>query len=169
MSATVVSNIRMIALRDLHDVKKEIEAYPDDESLWRKAPGITNPGGNLALHLAGNMRHYFGVVLGKSSYVRNRDLEFSEHGLSRKEILERLDGAISEVDDALSRLTDEDLNKPFPEHLGDFHLFTGQFLIHCLAHMGYHFGQLDYHRRITTGINRTISAQSIPALDNIPD
>ena len=55
MSVTVISNIRIIALRDLRDVKKEIESYPDDASLWRTVPGITNPGGTLALHLAGNM------------------------------------------------------------------------------------------------------------------
>lgn len=70
---------------------------------------------------------------------------------------------------ALRDLHDEDLNKPFPLHMADMQLFTGQFLTHCLAHLGYHLGQLDYHRRISTGVNRTISAQSIPALDNIPD
>jgi hypothetical protein len=169
MSVTVVSNIRIIALRDLHDVRKEIETYPDDESLWRTAPGITNPGGTLALHLAGNMQHYFGVVLGGSSYVRNRSEEFSRRGLTREQVLKRLDEAISEVDDALGRLTDEDLNRPFPERVGDMRLLTGQFLIHCLAHMGYHLGQLDYHRRMATGINQTISAQAIPALGSIPD
>jgi uncharacterized damage-inducible protein DinB len=169
MSATVVSNIRMIALRDLHDVKKEIAAYPDEESLWRTAPGITNPGGTLALHLAGNMRHYFGKVLGRGTYVRNRPAEFAERGVPRTEILARLDAAIDDVDDTLSHLVDEDLSKPFPEDLGGMKLFTGQFLIHCLAHMAYHIGQIDYHRRIITGINKTISAQSIPALDNIPD
>jgi uncharacterized damage-inducible protein DinB len=165
----MVSNIRMIALRDLRDVRKEIETYPDDASLWRAAPGITNPGGNLALHLAGNMQHYIGVVLGSSSYVRNRSAEFSQRNLTRQQVLDRLDEAISEVDEALGRLTDDDLNRPFPEHVGDMRLLTSQFLIHCLAHMGYHLGQLDYHRRMVTGINRTISAQAIPALDSIPD
>ena len=169
MSALMVMNIRMIALRDLRDARKEVEAYPDDASLWRSVPGVTNPGGNLALHLAGNMQHYIGAVLGKSSYKRNRDAEFSTRGLSRDEVIRRLDAAIAEVDGALSHLTDDDLNKPFPEHQPGMQLFTGQFLTHCLAHLGYHLGQLDYHRRIATGINRTISAQAIPALDNIPD
>jgi len=169
MSALMVMNIRMIALRDLRDARKEVEAYPDDASLWRTAPGITNPGGNLALHLAGNMHHYFGTVLGRSSYVRNRPAEFSEKGLSKEQVLKRLDDAITAVDDALSHLTDDELNQPFPEPQSGMKLFTGQFLTHCLAHMGYHLGQLDYHRRMVTGMNRTISAQAIPALDNIPD
>jgi hypothetical protein len=169
MSITVVSNIRIIALRDLHDVRREVVAYPDDASLWRTAPGITNPGGTLALHLAGNLRHYIGVVLGCSSYVRDRNAEFSQRGLTREQVLSRLDEAIAEVDDALRHLTDEQLSEPFPERVGDMSLLTGQFLIHCLAHMGYHLGQLDYHRRMVTGINQTISAQAIPALDSIPD
>lgn len=169
MSALMVMNIRMIALRDLRDVRKEVEAYPDDASLWRSVPGITNPGGSLALHLAGNMQHYIGAVLGRSSYVRNRSAEFTQRDLSRADVLRRLDEAIAEVDESLAHLTDDDLNRPFPEHQPGMQLMTGQFLTHCLAHMGYHLGQLDYHRRIATGINRTISAQAIPALDNIPD
>lgn len=171
MSATVVSNIRVIALRDLHDVRKEVEAYPDDDSLWRPATGINNPGGNLALHLAGNMHHFIGAVLGGCSYVRDRDAEFSVRGLSRAEVSGRLDAAIAEVDRALSQLTDDDLAKPFPERSGDFHLLTGQFLIHCLAHLGYHLGQLDYHRRMVTGINTnaTTSSHAIHGLEGIPD
>lgn len=165
----MVMNIRMIALRDLHDVRKEVEAYPDKDSLWCPAPGITNPGGNLALHLAGNMRHYIGVVLGTSSYKRNREAEFSQRGLTQKQVLDQLDDAIHDVDEALSQLTDLDLQKPFPEHVGDMRLLTGQFLTHCLAHLGYHLGQLDYHRRMVTQDNRTISAQAILALDSIPD
>jgi hypothetical protein len=171
MSAAVVPNIRIIALRDLQDVKKEVEGYPDDVSLWQRAPGTNNPAGTLALHLAGNMQHFIGVVLGNSSYVRNRDAEFSIRNLTREEVLTRLDEAISDVDSALSHLTDEDLQKPFPERLGGSHLLTGQFLIHCLAHLGYHLGQMDYHRRMITRINTnvTISAQSIPGLKGVPD
>lgn len=169
MSVTMVMNIRMIAMRDLRDVRKEVEAYPDDDSLWRPAPGITNPGGNLALHLAGNMQHYIGVVLGKSTYKRNRDAEFSKRDLTQRQVMGRLDEAIAEVDEALSHLTDEDLQRPFPEPVGAMRLLTGQFLTHCLAHLGYHLGQLDYHRRMVTRVNQTISAQAIPALDSIPD
>jgi len=169
MSITVVSNIRIIALRDLHDVRREVEAYPDDAALWKTAPGITNPGGTLALHLAGNMQHYIGTVLGCSTYVRNRDAEFSQRGLTREQVLRRLDEAMADVDDSLRHLTDDELGQPFPERVGEMSLLTGQFLIHCLAHMGYHLGQLDYHRRMVTGVNRTISAQAIPALDSIPD
>ena len=169
MSATVVSYVRIIALRDLRDVAHEIEAYPDDELLWKPVAGTTNPGGNLALHLAGNMRHYVGVVLGGSPYVRDRKAEFADQGLTRAEVLKRLEDAIADVDSALTNLDDLDLQKPFPESFGDFQLFTGQFLTHLLAHMGYHLGQLDYHRRIVTGDNKTLGAQSIPELESIPD
>lgn len=171
MHANVVSNIRVIALRDLHDVRKEIELYPDETSLWELAEGINNPGGNLALHLAGNMHHFIGAVLGTSNYTRDRDAEFSTRGLTRAEVVERLDCAIAAVDRSLRHLSDDDLSKPFPERSGDFDLLTGQFLIHCLAHLGYHLGQLDYHRRMVSGVNvnATTSSRSIPGLEGVPD
>ena len=55
-----------LVLRDLAALQREVTAYPDDESLWRVAPGITNSGGTLALHLAGNLRGFIGSVLGGS-------------------------------------------------------------------------------------------------------
>ena len=38
---------------------------------------ISNSGGNLALHLIGNINHFFGANLGGTGFVRKRDLEFS--------------------------------------------------------------------------------------------
>jgi hypothetical protein len=28
---------------------------------------------------------------------------------------------------------------------------VGQFMVHLVAHLGYHLGQVDYHRRIAAG------------------
>ena len=61
---SLVGAIGTMMLRELVTLRKEIEAYPSDESLWRVAPGITNSGGTLALHLAGNLQHFIGAVLG---------------------------------------------------------------------------------------------------------
>ena len=169
MSVSVVSIIRIIAMRDLRSVRREIEAYPDDRSLWCEAEGISNPGGTLALHLAGNLQHYVSAVLGRSTYVRDRDAEFSVRDIPKAEVLRRLDQAIESVDEAFRCLTDEDLEKPYPEPMGEIHLFTGQFLIHQLAHLCYHMGQIDYHRRLITKANTTINAQSVPQLVGIPD
>ena len=63
--------------RDLNKLKIEIESYQNEESLWKIDENISNSGGNLCLHLLGNLNTYIGAELGETGYVRQRDLEFS--------------------------------------------------------------------------------------------
>jgi hypothetical protein len=42
------------------------------------------------------------------------------------------------------------LQREFPESLGKVRVNTQEFLLHCAVHLGYHLGQVDYHRRMTT-------------------
>jgi hypothetical protein len=37
-------------------------------------------------------------------------------------------------------------------------------LLHLAAHLAYHLGQIDYHRRVVTGGESLTGMQSIPAL-----
>jgi len=57
-----------ILVRDLNAVRRELEAYPDEQSVWALPPGVTNSGGTLAMHIAGNVQHFIGAVLGGSGY-----------------------------------------------------------------------------------------------------
>ena len=41
---------------------------------------------------------------------------------------------------------------------------TQDFLVHLLSHLAYHLGQLDYHRRVVTGENRSIGALPVTEL-----
>jgi hypothetical protein len=50
---TVVADIRLMFLRELATFRREVELFPDDATLWRTVPGVTNSAGNLALHIAG--------------------------------------------------------------------------------------------------------------------
>ena len=63
-------------LRDIETLGREVALYPDDASLWAERPGLPNTGGNLTLHLVGNVRHFIGALLGDKGYVRNREHEF---------------------------------------------------------------------------------------------
>jgi len=38
---------------------------------------------------------------------------------------------------------------------------TGDFLLHLVAHLTYHLGQVDYHRRLLTGQGGQIRAVSL--------
>lgn len=124
--------------------------YPDNESVWKVIPGISNSGGTLCLHLAGNLRHFIGAVIGNSGYVRERDLEFSSKGHDTQYIIDRLDKAAMEVNNAFQNFDTEILSKEFPKDIGGIQRDTTYVLLHLLAHLSYHLGQINYHRRIVT-------------------
>ncbi|UCF18957.1 MAG: DinB family protein [Gemmatimonadota bacterium] len=156
--------IRRVMSRDMASLGAQIEAYPDDDAVWKLAPGIANSAGTLALHLAGNIEAYVGAGLGGSGYVRDREAEFSTRDLSRADILSRVESARAALDAALAKLGDVDLKAEYPLEVAGVRLSTGQFLVHLAGHLAYHLGQVDYHRRALAGGASIAGVQSIPAL-----
>jgi len=141
--------------RDLSRLMQQIDAFPEDDLLWRKLPGVSNPAGNLVLHLEGNLREYVGRQLGKIPYSRQRALEFSSSGSSNGMGVEELSGRVSElrriVPPTILALSQEELEVEFPEIVLDRPTSTGEFLIHLHGHLNWHLGQIDYLRRVLTG------------------
>jgi hypothetical protein len=133
---------------DLRKVIEEIKKYENEEDLWKLQAGITNSGGNLALHLIGNINHFFGSILGGTDYKRERELEFSNKNASRSEIIERLENAILVLKDALNNLSDDDFHKDYPIDFGGGQQKTFAVIIYMLSHLNYHLGQINYHRRL---------------------
>jgi uncharacterized damage-inducible protein DinB len=140
----------VILIRDLRATEREIAAYPDDASVWKAAPGISNSAGTLALHIAGNLRHFIGTVLGSGKYVRDRDAEFSATGMSREDLGNEIRLTINELDEAFAKLDPARLASVYPTPIRDRRLRTADFLVHLAVHLGYHLGQIDYHRRLLT-------------------
>ena len=163
----ISESIRTIFLREARALRREIEAYPNEKDIWTVPAGIGNSAGTLALHLAGNIQHYLGARLGRTGYVRDRDAEFSRRNVSRTEILEQLDAAGIAIARAFERLNDSDLTQPYPEKISGTTLTTGEWLVHLVAHMGYHLGQIDYHRRLVTGDPRTVDVISVRELPSM--
>lgn len=135
--------------RDLNKLRAEIELYDNEADLWKTGGEITNSGGNLCLHLVGNLRHFFGAVLGGTGYVRDRDAEFSSGGVSRADLLAGTDAALNDVLSTLQKLSDADLAKTYPLEVFGHPMTTGFFLTHLATHFNYHLGQINYHRRLT--------------------
>ena len=156
--------IAAILSRDLRALRREIEAYADARDLWRVAPGISNCGGTLALHLAGNIQFFLGTVLGATGYVRDRDAEFGRRDVPRAELLREINDALAAVERGAARLTDAALSQPYPQPPGGFAVTTGDFLLHLVAHLTYHLGQVDYHRRLLTGAAGQIRAVALGEL-----
>lgn len=158
--------IATVMTRELKALRREVESYPSDDKLWETAPGITNPGGNLVLHLAGNIQYFVGAVLGGTGYKRYRDAEFGSRDLAKADLLREVDGAIAAVQTGIAKVSDADLKKPFPEAVGGVTPTTGAFLAHLAVHLGYHLGQVDYHRRIISREGKTVGA--LPMADLKP-
>ena len=141
------SEFQYYFLRDIDKCIAEINAYPDEESLWQLRGEITNSAGNLALHIAGNLQHFIGAMLGGTGYVRHRDREFAEKNASRAEILTQLAAARQAVKYTFGNMPDARLSEPFPDHHFGEGRSVAAGLLHLLAHLNYHLGQLNYLRR----------------------
>lgn len=159
-----ISQLETLLLRDLRGVKREIEAYPDDASVWRVIPGTPNTAGTLALHTAGNIQHFFGALLARDGYVRNRDAEFARRDVPRRDLLAGIDAAIASVERTFARLDDAALARPYPEPIAKRTVSTAVFVLHLATHLAYHLGQIDYHRRTVTGDATGIDAVSVREL-----
>lgn len=137
--------------RELNKLIEEIKLYPDEKTIWKIAPGIKNSGGNLCLHICGNLQHFIGNVIGNSGYVRNRDREFSDT-VPSSELISEIEKTIKAVVSAFESSPEIDLEEEytaFPAHLlGKEKLTKGFFLMHLISHMDYHIGQINYHRRM---------------------
>ena len=148
---SLAASLGAIFARELATLRMEVEAYPQEADLWRLVPGISNPGGTLALHLAGNLHHFIEAVLGGSGYRRDREYEFQARDVPRADLLRRIDETMAAVRKTLEGLSEAQLGQEYPLEVAGVRLMTGDFLMHLASHFSYHLGQMDYHRRITTG------------------
>jgi len=145
------NDIATVLVRELEGFEREVSMFPDDESVWQTLPGLTNTAGNLALHVAGNLQHFVGTVLGGTGYQRDRNREFSQRAGTRAEIASELRQASTVVREVLRSIPEDKLAGEFPEVVMGMKFRTGVFLVHLCAHAGFHLGQAGYLRRTLTG------------------
>ncbi len=134
--------------RDIRRLYKEMESYTSEELIWQKTEGIANSGGNLCLHLMGNLSEYIGRILGNNPYQRDRPLEFSATNIHKIELLTMVEKTREIVVKTLKNLDFEKLNEIYPENVLGYEMTVSYFLIHLEGHLNYHLGQINYHRRI---------------------
>lgn len=145
---STLSNLNELFLRDLDLLKEEIKSYPDEESLWVIDGQIKNSGGNLCLHLCGNLQHFIGAILGKSNYTRNREAEFADKNIPIAALLEQIEATKLSITHTFKMLSPPQMDELYPLEVLGKPMSTGYFLIHLLAHLTYHRGQINYHRRL---------------------
>ena len=134
--------------RDLSKLKQEVELFEHEENLWKVKGATTNSAGNLCLHLIGNMNHFIGGVIGKTSYIRDRHAEFNDKNISRETLYQMIDETKRVVTTSLQKMDSGRLSLIYPIQVFDENMTYEFFLIHLVSHLNYHLGQINYLRRI---------------------
>ena len=148
MNNSFITSVESLMLRDLDTLEREIIQYPTIESIWTVRGDIKNTAGNLCLHLCGNLQHFIGAILGQSGYIRDREKEFALKNISAKELVSEVIRTKESIKAALQKLEPAVLDKEYPIAVFNYPMTTQYFLIHLSAHLGYHLGQINYHRRL---------------------
>lgn len=141
--------LKTLLNRNLDQLKLEIESYKNEADLWLTTPEINNSGGNLCLHLIGNLNHFIGATLGNSGYIRQRDLEFSTKNTPISTLIKNIEETKKTINETLDNLEESELFNDFPILVFESKMASKDFLFYLTTHLAYHLGQINYHRRLS--------------------
>ncbi len=144
----MVNDIKELYNNHLDKNIAEIELYTNENDIWAIVPGILNSAGNLTLHIVGNLNLFIGENIDKTGYVRNREAEFSLKDVAKSELVSMLASTKKMIDTCLSKLDNQALAQPYPTDKFGEGRTIGYALVYLLAHLDYHLGQINYHRRL---------------------
>lgn len=148
MNDSLITVLKTLFKRDLVRLRTEIELYKAERTLWVIEKNIKNSGGNLCLHLIGNLNTYIALEFGKTNYVRDRLAEFSLKNIPKAELIKMINQTNSDVEQALNMMSPELLKAEYPQLVFKEKTSTEYLLVHLTAHLSYHLGQINYHRRL---------------------
>lgn len=135
-----------IYLQVLDQLEREIDAYESEDEMFRLLPGTPNSGGNLIIHLLGNIRHFYGAVLLGDGYERQRDHEFGGR-MSVSEMKQQLAVSRDVIKRYFDEAGDDSFSDTYPIPFAGREVTCGFMYLQLLQHFTYHLGQINYHRR----------------------
>ena len=144
----IIDTLKTLFNRDLNRLITEIELYHTEADIWKVKGQINNSAGHLCLHLVGNLNTYIGKELGKTGYIRNRELEFSSDAVPRLELVQKVKDTIEMIHQTLDNLEKNLLEAEYTVLVFDHKTSTEFMLVHLSTHLAYHLGQINYHRRL---------------------
>lgn len=147
----LINTINSLFERDLDRIINELQLYKNEENIWLIEKNISNSAGNLALHIFGNLNNYIGKEIGRTNYVRDRELEFSQKNVPIQTLIDMLNETKNVIINSLLVLNEQDLQKEYPVRIFSEPSSIEYILIHLTSHLAYHLGQINYHRRLIDG------------------
>jgi uncharacterized damage-inducible protein DinB len=139
--------------RKLEALTGRIESCLDrlsGEQIWARGGENENAVGNLALHLAGNVRQWIVSGVGGRPDVRERDAEFAARGgASAAELKERLRGTVGEAAAVIRGLAGERLTERVT--IQKYEQSVLEAIYHVVEHFSMHTGQIQFATKMLTG------------------
>ncbi len=143
--STTVTDSLAYAFRDFNQRTKDLSEGLTHEQFWQKPFAYGNSFGHLVLHLSGNLNHYIGTHIAGTSYVRNRELEFTDSSrYLKEETLQRLDDATEMVVKTLEQQGSEGWSAPYSVEGVEFAQDRFSMFLAAAAHFHHHVGQMIY-------------------------
>jgi uncharacterized damage-inducible protein DinB len=132
--------------RHIHDCFKKL----DEDAIWRRQSAAENALGNLVLHLCGNVRQWIGCYVGGLEDIRKRPEEFSRSGgMTRADLLSRLDETIELANGVLKKLDPQRLTEVIPVQDGKSATVL-EAIYHVVGHFQQHTGQIIFATKLAT-------------------
>jgi uncharacterized damage-inducible protein DinB len=121
-----------------------------DEQIWARGGDNENAIGNLALHLAGNVRQWIISGLGGAPDLRKRDEEFAARaGRTTQELLAQLKTTVEEAGAVISSLDTARLTREYT--IQKYQVSGVSVVYHVVEHFAQHTGQIIFATKMLTG------------------
>ena len=120
------------------------------DQIWARGSENANAAGNLALHLAGNVRQWILHGVGGAPDVRVRDSEFAARGgLDSAELKRRLRSTVDEAAAVIRATPHGRLSERVKIQNYDLTVFEA--ILHVVEHFAGHTGQIIFATKFLTG------------------
>jgi uncharacterized damage-inducible protein DinB len=121
-----------------------------NDQIWTRGASHENSIGNLTLHLCGNARQWIGAGVGAEPDIRDRNSEFSaQGGLSRSELLARLNATVEHAVATIDRVTAERLREEITPQNQTVTVLDA--IYNVVGHFQQHTGQIIFATKILAG------------------
>jgi hypothetical protein len=142
IQSSLADYVRAVVQEKVHDLVGPLSS----EELWQRPFPYGNSIGNLVLHVTGNLNYYIGAQIAGTGYIRHRDLEFTDSGKPKGELLKAFDDAIEITVATIESQSDDDWSAPYYAERADGSTRFAQVLA-CAGHAYHHIGQIIYLQR----------------------
>jgi hypothetical protein len=147
VSLTVATGFGHFFARIGRKMREIVDPLTDDE-LWTRPLPYGNSIGHLLLHLTGNLSYYCGTVIGKTGYVRDRPLEFTDASRPSKEtVMRAFEAALTLARETAAAQSPADWGRPFEAEGAEDMPDRFSAFLRCAAHADRHTGQIVYLRK----------------------